>query len=490
MAKLMIIALVTLMGLSSSVHPPVGASPKTFGDLRASVLHAVEKANKTTSSPDLKNCWQKRQASLIQRVNMSNPGAGVKDIDDFKPYKTVEKDGYSKVGCVKDYMFYHGDKFGANKHDYELKDIAGVSIVHYHAHVPKEDRAPEGISPRECFEFCRTVPDMLFFGLINGRDCYCSPFYNMMAGDSSECDKTCEGEPTLMCGGKKKSSIFSMHFCDSTSEDLSTAASKAKDLAGEIAPKVEKANTLSEKMNDSGEKNQKTFGKAGDLAAGDLMQAAKVYAGDVEKAAAASDKIKDKLKSLSDDAAKIEDFTKPAEVTKAERLMEDIEETVAEAVVSLKAIEEVLATIQPGPVSEGAADQYLPLMYFVEKEFQDVPQTCSGEIVDKPIGGLSMDGCASACDAQVHDCKGFAYFDTGAEEDRLCFLFSSFKSAVYYTGCDKKTMLLQHFKKVKGADEVTCAAKLTEYEGQDLSVDKSGKCKFCLKKLTKADRCY
>eukprot|EP00747_Dinoflagellata_sp_TGD_P159612 gnl/TRDRNA2_/TRDRNA2_177906_c5_seq5.p1 gnl/TRDRNA2_/TRDRNA2_177906_c5~~gnl/TRDRNA2_/TRDRNA2_177906_c5_seq5.p1 ORF type:complete len:463 (+),score=155.49 gnl/TRDRNA2_/TRDRNA2_177906_c5_seq5:111-1499(+) len=429
-----------------------------------------------------RDCWKKRP---VYPVALQLPGAG---IEEFEPYEMVEKDGYYEVDCIKDYMFYHGDKFGANKHDYKLASVSNVSIVHYNAHVPKEDR--EAMTQKLCFRFCRTVPDMLFFGLINGRDCYCSPFYNMMAGDSSECDKTCEGEPTLMCGGKKKSSIFSMHFCDSTSEDLSTAASKAKDLAGEIAPKVEKANTLSEKMNDSGEKNQKTFGKAGDLAAGDLMQAAKVYAGDVEKAAAASDKIKDKLKSLSDDAAKIEDFTKPAEVTKAERLMEDIEETVAEAVVSLKAIEEVLATIQPGPVSEGAADQYLPLMYFVEKEFQDVPQTCSGEIVDKPIGGLSMDGCASACDAQVHDCKGFAYFDTGAEEDRLCFLFSSFKSAVYYTGCDKKTMLLQHFKKVKGADEVTCAAKLTEYEGQDLSVDKSGKCKFCLKKLTKADRCY
>merc|ERR1719198_883036 len=111
--------------------------------------------------------------------------------------------------------------------------------------------------------------------------------------------------------------------------------------------------------------------------------------------------------------------------------METIESTLAEAVVSLKALEEVIATAQPGPVSEGAAKQYYPLMYFVEKKYEDVPQTCSGEPVDKPIGGLSMDGCASACDAEVHTCAGFAYFDTGDDEDTLCFLFSNFKSATY-----------------------------------------------------------
>jgi hypothetical protein len=423
-----------------------------------------------------RDCWQKRpmsarRHSLVQDKNV--PGAG---IDKFEPYDLVLKDGFMMMDCVQDEMYLKGDKFGPNKHDYTLGDSHNVSIVLFNDHVEKMDRKP--MTQKLCFEFCRTVPNMLFFGLIHGRDCYCAPFYNMMAGDSSECDKTCEGEPSLMCGGSSKSSIFSMHFCDSTSEDLGKAATTALDVAGEIASKTEKANPISEKMNDSGEKNQKTFGTAGDLPAGDLMQAAKVYAGDVEKAAKASDKLKDKLKSLSDDAAKITDFTKPKEVTKAERLMETIEETIAEAVVSLKALEEVLATAQPGPVSDGAAKQYLPLMYFVEKEFQDKPQTCSGEPVDKPIGGLSMDGCASACDAEVHNCAGFAYFDTGKEEDRLCFLFSKFKSAQYYTGCDDK------------APPVTCMAKLTEFEGQDLSPQGSGKCKACLKKLTKADRCY
>eukprot|EP00747_Dinoflagellata_sp_TGD_P153046 gnl/TRDRNA2_/TRDRNA2_177360_c0_seq5.p1 gnl/TRDRNA2_/TRDRNA2_177360_c0~~gnl/TRDRNA2_/TRDRNA2_177360_c0_seq5.p1 ORF type:complete len:334 (-),score=126.98 gnl/TRDRNA2_/TRDRNA2_177360_c0_seq5:27-941(-) len=304
----------------------------------------------------------------------------------------------------------------------------------------------------------------------------------MMAGDSSECDATCEGDPSVMCGGMTKSSIFSMHFCDSTGEDLGKAKDKAEDMAGDMKEKVKKANDIAETMTKSGEKNQKTFGTAGDLAAGDLMQKAKIYGGDIEKAAASTDKLKEALKGLAEDAGKLDDFTKPEQVTKAERIMEDIEKTTAEGVVSIKALEEVLATVQPGPVTKNAAGQYLPLMYFVDKEFQDMPQTCTGDLVDEPISGLDMDGCASACDAANDGkefCVGFSYFNTLKEDDQLCFLFSKFKSATYYTDC-----------KSSQKDEVTCVAKLTEFEGQNLGVDKSGKCKNCLKKLTKADRCF
>merc|ERR1719191_2485507 len=149
----------------------------------------------------------------------------------------------------------------------------------------------------------------------------------MMAGDSSECDLPCEGDPSMMCGGKTKSSIFSMHFCDSTGEDLGKAKDKAKDMAGDMKPKVKKANDIAETMTESGNKNQKTFGKVGDLGAGDLMQEAKIYGGDVEKAAAATDKIKGKLDDLAKDASKLEDFTKPDVVSEAEDIMEDIEKT-------------------------------------------------------------------------------------------------------------------------------------------------------------------
>merc|ERR1719454_1537190 len=60
--------------------------------------------------------------------------------DDIEPFKKVLKDGFMLVDCVKDSMYESGDKFGDNRHGYKMGDISGVSIVHYTAHVPKEDR--------------------------------------------------------------------------------------------------------------------------------------------------------------------------------------------------------------------------------------------------------------------------------------------------------------------------------------------------------------
>jgi len=148
--------------------------------------------------------------SMLQEDNV--PGAGIAGIKTFKPFQTILKDGFRQVDCVKDQMYSDGDKFGDNKYDY--KASSKVSIVHYDAHVAKEDR--EEMTQKVCFKFCRTVPNMGFFGLTNGRHCYCAPYYKAMASDSSQCDATCPGDSTLMCGGKSKSSIFTMHMCAST----------------------------------------------------------------------------------------------------------------------------------------------------------------------------------------------------------------------------------------------------------------------------------
>eukprot|EP00972_Heterocapsa_arctica_P071587 10576471-Heterocapsa_arctica.AAC.1 len=67
-----------------------------------------------------------------------------------------------------------------------MGDSAGVSIVHYSEVVPKEDRKP--MSHEVCFSFCRTVPDMNFFGIHNGRDCYCEPYYQATESDGSLLD--------------------------------------------------------------------------------------------------------------------------------------------------------------------------------------------------------------------------------------------------------------------------------------------------------------
>merc|ERR1719171_1442614 len=413
-------------------------------------------------------------AALLQGSNV--PGAG---IDKFKPFDTVLKDGFLLVDCVKDYMYYRGDKFGDNKHDYKLGPVSNVSIVHYEKFVAKEDRVE--MTQKVCFEFCRTVPNMGFFGIVNGRGCYCTPYFTPMESDSSQCDAVCEGEKSTMCGGKSKSSVFAMHMCDSTKDDLGTRSGTATSMKGTMDGKVKNAEGLSKDMQSMGAKLQKTFGAVGDSGASGLMQDTKVFAGELEHKAEDADEAAKKLGSLAKDASGLSDFTDPATVTKAERIMEDIDEAVAAGEAVTDQLDKLIDTGLPD-AKAGAAKQYYPVMYFVDKEFEKVPSTCSGDIVAEPVVG-SADACASACDANIHSCVGFQFFKQGDKSG--CVLFSNFKTGSYYTGCGGA------FLQTKAAPfDATCFAKLSKFEGTTLKPNPSGKCAQCFKDLTKADRCY
>merc|ERR1719326_996888 len=271
-----------------------------------------------------------------------------------------------------------------------------------------------------------------------------------------------------LCGGKSKSSVFAMHMCASTADDLSTRSGAASSLKSSMDAKVSNAKKLSTKMQDNGAKLQKTFGAVGDSGAAGLMQDAKVFAGTLVHKAEDAEATAGKLGGLSKDAGALKDFTDPATVTKAERIMEDIDEAVAAGEAVTDELDKLVALASPEPVKAGAAKQYYPVMYFVDKEFESVPSTCSGDKVAEPSVGLSEDGCASACDANIHSCVGFQYVKDGG----LCFQFSKFN-----TGC-------------KGEASAVCYAKLSKFEGTTLKPNPSGKCAQCFKKLTKADRCY
>mmetsp|Transcript_74106 Transcript_74106/g.197582 ORF Transcript_74106/g.197582 Transcript_74106/m.197582 type:complete len:456 (-) Transcript_74106:141-1508(-) len=91
-------------------------------------------------------------------------------------------------------------------------------------------KAPKGqkVSPKQCFNFCRDLPQIRFFGLTEGRVCYCSPYPTITGGDGNDkCDTHCEGDPNTMCGSMKKSNIFEMHRCG----DVTEGAEKDRDAA-------------------------------------------------------------------------------------------------------------------------------------------------------------------------------------------------------------------------------------------------------------------
>jgi len=380
-------------------------------------------------------------AALLQQENV--PGAG---IDKFEPFEKVLKDGFLVYGCVKDYMYYRGDKFGDNKHDYKLGQRANVSIVHYEAFVAKEDR--HEMTQKVCFEFCRTVPNMGFFGIVNGRGCYCTPYFKPMESDSEICDSVCEGDNTLMCGGKSKSSIFAMHFCASTEEDLAekfVAAGAAMVMKSSIDFKVGNAKQVADHLQGAGETIQKNFGAVGDSGATSHAQAAKVFAGKLLHKADEAKKVSTKIGKLGNAGSALKDFHKPETVTKAERIMEETDETVAKGEAVADELDELIAQ----GVGEEAVEhkinssaQYYPIMYFVDKEFDSVPSTCAGDMVGEPIVGTE-DTCATTCDTNIHSCVGYQFFSNGAAS--ICVLLSKFTSAFYYTGCgpSKKSALVQ-----------------------------------------------
>merc|ERR1719356_65260 len=229
------------------------------------------------------------------------PGAGMQPV---APFLTSYMDGYYMVGCVKDDMFLHGDKFGDGKYSYKVGPVSNVSIVHYSEVIPKEDT--EATTHEVCFAFCRTVKDMSFFGLTHGRDCYCTPYYNQIAGDSSDCDAVCEGNPTTMCGGMTKSSIFEMHSCDDAVANLQGASSAAQAQRMKLVSILAEVSTSATSMQQSAASLQKSFGKVGDSAATTLFQSAKTFAGELEASAVDGLKLATKIEALESDAASVQ----------------------------------------------------------------------------------------------------------------------------------------------------------------------------------------
>eukprot|EP00928_Gymnodinium_smaydae_P072415 TRINITY_DN5577_c1_g1_i3.p1 TRINITY_DN5577_c1_g1~~TRINITY_DN5577_c1_g1_i3.p1 ORF type:complete len:424 (+),score=79.51 TRINITY_DN5577_c1_g1_i3:63-1334(+) len=413
-------------------------------------------------------------ASLIAGANGAafarNPGAGMTP-DTITPFKDYHKDGYSAVSCVLDSMLLHGDKHGDGKYNYKLGDVSNVSIVHYTEMIPKEDR--KQMTHEVCYSFCRTVPMMGFFGITNGRDCYCTPFFKQIAGDSSDCDAVCDGDQTTMCGGKTKSSIFEMHACNDAADKVAGAKTAAEASEARLSKLVATVETASKDMQASAAALQKTFGKVGDGPAAGHMQDAKKFAGELEHAAADGAKIHKTLSGLPRAAAE--------NIVLTEKVVDDLLATSKKANASADKLAE-LAKKSVAPAGKDAGKLYYPVMYFADKKFTEVPTTCGGTLAEQPLVGTFED-CASACErAGALNCKGFSYFASSPRG--LCFLLSQVTTASYYTGCGSKSFLQ------RAATDTRCVLKFSAFEGTTIKPDGSGKCKECLKELTKADRCF
>merc|ERR1719181_2545620 len=153
------------------------------------------------------------------------PGAGM---DSSLGLKKVYKDGYFHLRCMMDKMEDAADWHDELQREHKYNIDTNVTIVRYTDRVDSEKQ--QAMTPSVCFEFCRTVPDMLHFGLTHGRDCYCTPYFMQGTGDGV-CDAGCEGDSSITCGNTNgMADMYEMHSCNDAIGDAEEAFKAAVDV--------------------------------------------------------------------------------------------------------------------------------------------------------------------------------------------------------------------------------------------------------------------
>merc|ERR1719261_1221557 len=147
---------------------------------------------------------------------------------------TVVADGFSRIACETDIA-------PASQRISFKENACGPKL--------KTCRLTElGMTPRLCFDFCRQYENAKFFGLIHGRDCYCSVYYHAHTTGGGDCNAHCEGDDKEMCGGMEKSSLFEMHMCADSASEAEQAADMSKKAADASKEIVETGKTATSKL--------------------------------------------------------------------------------------------------------------------------------------------------------------------------------------------------------------------------------------------------
>jgi hypothetical protein len=403
-----------------------------------------------------------------------NPGAGM---DPTVHSEKVHADGFFSVRCLADDMEITADKHSDNKFKYA--NGANVSIIRYKDTLDREKQKP--MTPQVCFEFCRTVPDMKFFGLIYGRECYCEPFFVPTTGDGV-CDLPCEGDAASTCGGSGMSNIYEMHLCADTAEKLDKAIADAINATGRTEEGADNTTEAGDDMEDSANTIMKAAAEGGDMATNDMGQQAKGFTSEVARAAKEADEAADKLDDARMAAEKLvgKDFTIPEYLEDAEKAMAKMKELRKVAKETRQTARELTLEATMKQISEdeatGALRLFGPVLPMVARwtgenySLQEinatadpigalhqkmeqkrrgkalaeaskrgdlgVQSTCEGTLAAEPLVGLTMGECAAACDnlalkSDDNYCIAFNHYNV-RDEGTLCYLLMELKEVWKY----------------------------------------------------------
>jgi hypothetical protein len=396
-----------------------------------------------------------------------------------EPFVKVLKDGYFEVGCYHDSMLEFGDKFGDDKDKYGSKaSHANVAVAKYKDLVLKDEQ--KSVKPSICFEFCRTLPGMVFFGIHNGDECYCTPYFSPQAGDDSKCDVPCAGDSTMMCGNADgKSTVWEMHLCDSTAEDLGAENQRAEQALTYFYEAASMADEIGKLMTDSGAALQEVGGLSGSPSAGDLGMAAKVAGGDLTKAFINGRKSYELMHAAFKKGKDLEsaDFSVASKATEAEAAMKGMQDNTGKVLGFAAEIHDLLRASYPAvdfkvfgdeaEKGDAVAEQlqkeresgdFRDAAYAFDKTLAEAQaSSCSGKAIGAPMLGLGLNGCGVACEATVYpsNCQAFANYKVDGSDD-LCFLFSEVQDVERF---EKPASFLQA-KATKAGSNAAAACKV------------------------------
>jgi hypothetical protein len=428
---------------------------------------------------------------------------------------TVFKDGFQYVGCMQDEMEHIADPVGENKFSYsDYAEFTNVSITRYADVINVEHQ--EKMTPRVCFNFCRTIKGATFFGLLHGRDCYCTPFKKEKPSEGGVCDRPCEGDSSKTCGGKAMASIYGMHLCDDTEEDLANVIAEAKDAFSKLQHAATMCMHSVRSLTSRGAALMYVAAKGGDMESHDLGQAAKEEAAELKKfadpafyqaldlnyaflkaellrgenfastvIAVMADMSIAKMKKLTP-LAKAKAIEIEAETAKRKPVVEGQTPTQSKhwkeffpdrfASCTEDVIRELPKPTITIPEAESARETFVPVLELASRwqegiewesaNYTNFTQTsCNGDFASNPIIDVSPAECAAICDtinpASSDDyCIAVGHYKMS--EMDICFLFKNVKAVweynCTYAGEDEESLV--HKAKSQRRTAVGTAKKL------------------------------
>merc|ERR1719235_98374 len=83
------------------------------------------------------------------------------------------------------------------------------------------------VAADQCFTFCKKKKGAAYFGLGNGRECWCATVHDGLRVSDEACNSPCSGDDKQMCGGVDTASVYVMFDCTPpTQEEIQKEAAE------------------------------------------------------------------------------------------------------------------------------------------------------------------------------------------------------------------------------------------------------------------------